>query len=168
MSEPTEPSPARGVLFVCLGNICRSPLAEGVFAHLVREAGLEARYRVDSAGTGSWHVGEPPDPRSAKVAREHGIRLRGVARQVDPDDFHSFDRILAMDRENLKDLRRLASEGGGTAALALLREFDPEAAGDLAVPDPYYGGPDGFEEVFQMVTRSCARLLESLEAERGG
>jgi protein-tyrosine phosphatase len=102
------------------------------------------------------------------VAREHGIRLRGVARQVDPDDFHSFDRILAMDRENLKDLRRLASEGGGTAALALLREFDPEAAGDLAVPDPYYGGPDGFEEVFQMVTRSCARLLESLEAERGG
>lgn len=166
MPESRDPTRATSVLFVCLGNICRSPLAEGVFAHLVREAGKEAIYRADSAGTGHWHVGEPPDPRSVGVAERHGIALSGVARQVDPGDFRSFDRIVAMDRDNLRELRRISPKGEGTGLLSLLREFDLEAEGELSVPDPYYGGPDGFEKVFAMVYRSCGRLLEDLEAER--
>jgi protein-tyrosine phosphatase len=152
------------VLFVCLGNICRSPLAEGVFLHLVRTAGKEEHYRIDSAGTGDWHVGESPDSRSIEVALRHGIELAGSARQVRPEDFHTFDRIVAMDRDNLRDLRRIADGTGGKGVLSLLREFDPEADGDLSVPDPYYGGPDGFERMFVMVHRSCVRLLASLDA----
>jgi protein-tyrosine phosphatase len=148
------------VLFVCLGNICRSPLAEGVFRHLVREEGLEDRFVVDSAGTGSWHVGEPPDPRSVAVARSHGVDLPGRARQVHPRDFDRFDAIVAMDRENLRDLELMASNGA-RARLHLLREFDPEGDGD-EVPDPYFGGADGFENVYRMVHRSCVRLLEEL------
>jgi len=156
------------VLFVCLGNICRSPLAEGVFAHLVRESGKADLYEADSAGTGHWHVGEAPDPRSVEVALRHGISLRGVARQVDPEDFRTFDRILAMDNENFLDLQSIAPRGEDLPVLSLLREFDPRAEGELSVPDPYYGGPDGFERVFDMVHRSCSRLLEVLEAERVG
>jgi protein-tyrosine phosphatase len=152
------------VLFVCLGNICRSPLAEGVFLHLVREEGLEDRFRVDSAGTGAWHVGERPDARSVAVARAHGVDLPGCARQVRPDDFDRFDVIVAMDRENLADLQGL-SANGARARLHLLRAFDPEG-GDGEVPDPYFGGEDGFETVYRMVHRSCVRLLEELRTDR--
>jgi protein-tyrosine phosphatase len=151
------------VLFVCLGNICRSPTAEGVMRHLVREQGLEEAVEIDSAGTGSWHIGHPPDERSAGAARERGIDLDGHARQVSPADFEAFDLILAMDRSNHDDLRALAPDEDARERVKLLREYDPDAvtAGDLEVPDPYYGGPDGFEEVLDLVTRACEGLLEA-------
>jgi protein-tyrosine phosphatase len=149
------------ILFVCLGNICRSPLAEGIFRHLVQTEGLEERYLIDSAGTGGWHVGNPPDPRSAEVATRHGLELVGSARTVRPSDFEEFDLVVAMDRQNLRDLEDRGS--GGPARLRLLREFDPEAGDDVDVPDPYYGGDDGFERVYRMVERSCRQLLDHLE-----
>ena len=152
------------VLFVCLGNICRSPLAEGVFRELIREEAVDHRYQVDSAGTGAWHVGEPADRRSRAVAQKHGIALEGRARQVSDEDFRDFDVIIAMDRENQGNLERIRN--GGSARLHLLREFDPEAEDDAEVPDPYYGGPGGFDEVYDIVHRSCVELLEALEADR--
>ncbi len=153
------------VLFVCLGNICRSPLGEGVLAHRLEEEDLSSRVRVDSAGTGAWHLGEPPDPRSTEVALRHGIALRGQARRVSVEDFHEFDYIFAMDRTNLRDLRYLEGEGEGGALLSLFREFDPHQDRDLDVPDPYYGGPDGFDLMFDMVDRTCAALIEHLRSE---
>jgi len=153
------------VLFVCLGNICRSPLAEGVFQHLVEERGSSQRYRIDSAGTGAWHAGEPADPRSRDVAERNGIVLHCRARQVREEDFHEFDLILAMDRSNLSDLESVRPDPGVRADLRLFREFDPEGNGDMEVPDPYYGGPDGFDRVFEMVLRSCQALLDELEGE---
>lgn len=148
------------VLFVCLGNICRSPLAEGVFLHLVREAGLTHRFEVDSAGTGDWHVGERPDARAVAVAKKHGVELPSRARQVTPADLDAFDHVLAMDRENLRDLERMARRGAA-ADIRLLRRHDPVRDGD-DVPDPYYGGPSGFDLVYEMVHRSCAALLDEL------
>lgn len=156
----TEPSAS--ILFVCLGNICRSPLAEGVSKHRVRERGLDGRVRVDSAGTGGWHVGDPPDPRSAEVARRNGIALEGRARQVQDRDFHDFDLLVAMDRSNLRKLEHMKARVGGTAGLHLLRDFDPDP-GDREVPDPYYGGPGGFDDVYEMVDRSVEGLLDHLE-----
>ena len=153
------------VLFVCLGNICRSPLAEGVFLNLVHGRGLEPHYRVDSAGTGAWHVGERPDVRSIAVARKNGVDLPSRARQVDAPDFSDFDYVIAMDQQNLSDLRALARTHGGEARIHLLREFDPEP-GDRQVPDPYYGGPEGFDDVFTMVRRACSALLDRLEEEQ--
>lgn len=157
-SQPTS------VLFVCLGNICRSPLAEGVFLHLVAESGLGDEIVVDSAGTGAWHVGERPDPRSLEVAGRHGIELPGHARRVTEADFHRFDRIVAMDRSNLSDLESLRPEGSD-AVLELLRDHDPEP-GDGEVPDPYYGGDDGFDRVYRMVRRACEVLLDELRSAR--
>ena len=153
------------VLFVCLGNICRSPIGERVLAHRLEQEGLSDRVRVDSAGTGAWHQGEPPDPRSAEVAMRHGITLGGRARSVSVQDFHEFDYILAMDRSNLQDLRHLESESDGSAVLTLFREFDPRQDGDLDVPDPYYGGPDGFDLMFEMIDRTCAAFVQHLLAE---
>ncbi len=147
------------VLFVCLGNICRSPLAEGVFRHLAAERGIVVE--ADSAGTGAWHEGEPPDPRSCEVAARHGIDLDGQrARAVVEADFERFDMILAMDRQNLEDLQRLRPPHA-RARIARLRDHDPEGPGD--VPDPYYGGDQGFERVYRMIHRSCEALLDSLE-----
>ena len=153
------------VLFVCLGNICRSPLGEGVLAHRLEDEDLSDRVRVDSAGTGAWHLGDPPDPRSMEVAVRHGIALRGRARRVSVEDFNEFDYIFAMDRSNLRDLRYLESEGDGGALLTLFREFDPHQDGDLDVPDPYYGGPDGFDLMFDMIDRTCAAFVEHLLTE---
>ena len=146
---------------MCLGNICRSPTAEGVLRHLLAEQGRDDVV-VESAGTGSWHIGSPPDRRSAAAARSRGIVLEGAARQVTGADFADYDLIVAMDRENLRDLRRLAPDDAARAKVRLLREFDPEAvaSGDLDVPDPYYGGPDGFEHVLDVVERACRGLLE--------
>lgn len=147
------------VLFVCLGNICRSPLAEGVMRHLVRERGLDGRIEVDSAGTAAWHVGSPPDPRSTDVAARHGVSLEGLrARRVRPADFERFDLVLAMDADNEAELLRMAPpEFAGR--VRMLRSYDPEGAGE--VPDPYYGGPQGFELVYDMVHRSCEALLDT-------
>ncbi len=153
------------VLFVCLGNICRSPLGEGILAHRLEEEDLSNRVRVDSAGTGAWHQGDPPDPRSSEVAMRHGIALRGRARLVSVEDFHEFDYIFAMDRTNLRDLRHLESQGEGGTLLTLFREFDPHQEGDLDVPDPYYGGPEGFDLMFDMVDRTCAAFIEHLLSE---
>ena len=166
--DKTEPMTAKhdvSILFVCLGNICRSPLGEGVLAHRLEEEDLSNRVRVDSAGTGAWHQGEPPDPRSTEVAIRHGITLRGRARRVSAEDFHEFDYILAMDRTNLEDLRHLESQGEGGALLTLFREFDPQQDGDLDVPDPYYGGPDGFDLMFDMVDRTCTAFVKHLLSE---
>jgi protein-tyrosine phosphatase len=151
------------VLFVCLGNICRSPLAEGVFRHLVEEEGLEGSFDIDSAGTGAWHAGEPPDGRAAAVAQRHGISLDSRARQVEAEDFQRFHHILAMDRSNLRDLRAMADLSGADVDLRLLREYDTVEEGD-EVPDPYYGGDGGFDHVYGMVRRSCEALLEDLRS----
>lgn len=139
-------------------------MAEGVFRHLVAEAGLDARFEVDSAGTGAWHTGQPPDSRSAEVAARHGVALSGEARQVVPSDLDRFDYVIAMDRDNLKDLRAMRDATGGRASLRMMRDFDPRAPG-ADVPDPYYEGARGFEEVYDMVLRSCEALLEHLERE---
>ena len=147
-----------------MGNICRSPLAEGLFLHLARERGLEDRFEVDSAGTGSWHVGHYPDPRSQAVASQNGIKLLSRARRVEaPDDFEACDLIVAMDRANRRDLREL-SDPAHHAKIRLMREWDPEAGEELPeVPDPYYGGPQGFEDMYAMLKRSCENLLDELE-----
>ncbi|MBL4846645.1 MAG: low molecular weight phosphotyrosine protein phosphatase [Planctomycetes bacterium] len=151
------------VLFVCLGNICRSPLADAVFNHLVQARSLEAHYTIDSAGTSAYHAGGPADPRSIAVARKNGIAVTSVSRKVHSGDHTEFDWVIAMDRENLRDLEA-SRPSGATARLVLLREYDPEGGED--VPDPYYGGPNGFDIVQAMVTRSCERLLDVLEEAR--
>ena len=162
---PRDSSTEIAVLFVCLGNICRSPLAEGVFRGLVEEAGLAHRFRVDSAGTGSWHLGDPPDSRSVAVATHNGVRLAGRARRVDVGDLDDFDWILAMDRSNHRSIEGL-SRGDAPARIHLLRDFDPDG-GDTDVPDPYYGGSGGFQEVFDIVDRSCRALLDHILNEDG-
>ena len=147
------------VLFVCLGNICRSPLGEGVFRHLADELGVPVE--ADSAGTAAYHAGESPDPRSSAVAAKNGISLAGQrARKVRVTDFHRFDLILAMDQANLRDLESVRP-ADATARLVRFRSYDPEGEGD--VPDPYYGGPGGFDTVFAMVERTCRALLAELE-----
>src|ERR1017187_4324744 len=125
------------LLFVCLGNICRSPTAEGVMRALVEEAGMQQSIELDSAGTGAWHVGNPPDARAVAAAHGRGIALEGFARQVREDDFDDFDLVLAMDRSNLRELQELAGGGERRAKVRLLREFDPAGGGDqeLDVPD---------------------------------
>jgi protein-tyrosine phosphatase len=154
------------ILFVCMGNICRSPTAEGVMRRLVVEAGLEDRIELDSAGTGGWHVGDPPDSRATTAAARRGVTLDGAARQVTADDFRTFDLLVAMDRENLGGLLAVAPDEESAEKVRLLREFDPASAGapDLDVPDPYYGGDGGFETVLDMVEASCRGLLDELRA----
>ncbi|GAB4530933.1 MAG: low molecular weight protein-tyrosine-phosphatase [Anaerolineales bacterium] len=155
------------ILFVCLGNIVRSPLAENMFRYLVQQAGVAHRYEVASAGTGSWHVGEPPDPRMVQAAARHGLHYGGRARQFSSQDFDAFDLILAMDMDNRAYLMSKARSNEHEAKIHLLREFDPQGGPMASVPDPYYGGEDGFEEVYHMVERSCRGLLAALEAESG-
>jgi protein-tyrosine phosphatase len=151
------------VCFVCLGNICRSPTAEAVMRHRVAEAGLSGAIQVESAGTGSWHVGDPPDARAAEEARVRGLVMDGRAQQFRAADFARFDLVLAMDEENAAHLRRIAPDADAAAKVRLLREFDPDAAGDdLSVPDPYYGGPEGFSTVFGLVDAACRGLVEHL------
>jgi protein-tyrosine phosphatase len=154
------------ILFVCMGNICRSPTAEGVMRALVRDEGLDAAIELDSAGTGGWHAGEPPDERAVHAALQRDIALDGAARQVTAADFGRFDLVLAMDRENERDLVALAPDDEARAKVHLLREFDPEAVavGDLDVPDPYFGGPRGFERVLDVVTAACRGLLAEVRA----
>jgi protein-tyrosine phosphatase len=154
------------LLFVCMGNICRSPTAEGVMRGLLREQDLEDRVEVDSAGTGDWHVGSPPDARATAAARSRGIALAGAARVVARSDFEDFDLILAADRRNLRQLRAVAPPDA-RSRIHLLREFDPASDGapDLDVPDPYYGGDEGFEHVLDLVEAACRGLLDALRAD---
>ncbi|RAV23123.1 low molecular weight protein-tyrosine-phosphatase [Paenibacillus contaminans] len=146
------------VLFVCLGNICRSPMAEAIFRHKVRHLGIEGRFRIDSAGTGDWHVGQPPHLGTRKILDEYGISHEGQrARQVASADFSDYDCIVAMDSQNEADLNRLGKNTG--AKIIKLLDLLPEVA--LAdVPDPYYTG--NFQEVYELVDKGCDALLEYL------
>jgi low molecular weight protein-tyrosine phosphatase len=155
------------ICFVCLGNICRSPTAEGVMRGLVREGGLADRVTLDSAGTGSWHVGEPPDPRTQEAAARRGYDLGDLrARQFLAADFDRFDLVLAMDRQNLADLHRLARvHDGDLPDIRLLRSFDPTARGDAEVLDPYAGGRQGFENVLDICERACRGLLDHVRGQ---
>lgn len=150
------------ILFVCLGNICRSPTAEGVMRHKLRAAGLADDVDIESAGTGGWHVGDNADPRSRAEARRRGVAMTHCAQQFTARDFARFDLVLAMDRENRDDLLAMVPDDEAAAKVRLLRSYDPTAPPGAEVPDPYYGGPDGFTRVFDMVERACAGLLATL------
>lgn len=149
--------------FVCLGNIVRSPLAEHMFLHLAKKAGVSDKYEVDSAGTGSWHIGESPDGRMRRVAAAHGLVYDGRSRQIRPSDFDHFDLFLVMDGENYADMMALALTPEQQRKIRMMREFDPQGDDRSAVPDPYYGSIQGFEEVYQIVERSVRGLLNVLE-----
>lgn len=148
------------ICFVCLGNICRSPLAEGVFEDLVSREGLSERIRIDSAGTSAWHEGEPADSRMRETARRKGIQLSSRARQFVLSDFDRFALVLAMDFSNFRRLKGLRPEQDLKEKLFLFRSFDPKNDGNLEVPDPYYGGDQGFQNVYAIVDRTCPQLLD--------
>ena len=154
------------VLFVCLGNICRSPAAEGVFIHHLIQAGAADRFLVDSAGTGSWHVGRAADPRMRAAASRRGIALTSRARQLELADLERFDHILTMDATNLAHVQTLAlermGEPGGQARIEPLARYCSRFK-VLEVPDPYYGGADGFEHVLDLLDDACAGLLQALD-----
>ena len=155
------------VCFVCLGNICRSPTAEGVFQHQVDQAGLSDEIAVESAGTSGYHASEPADARSRAEAERRGVRLTSRSRQFVPGDFRRFDYILAMDDSNLRNLRAMKGADAYAGVLTTLRSFDPDSPPGAPVPDPYYGGPDGFSDVFELCERACAGLLERVRADHG-
>ena len=157
MPEPTR------ICFVCLGNIVRSPFAENLFRHLAEEIGVEQKYQVDSAGTSAYHVGEEPDPRMRQVAAQHGFHYTGRARQFEQDDFENFDVIIAMDETNRRNLLRMAHTPEHKTKVRMMRQFDPNGSASDPVPDPYYGGIDGFEKVYRILERSIKGLLEKLE-----
>ncbi|MGB0589973.1 MAG: low molecular weight protein-tyrosine-phosphatase [Myxococcota bacterium] len=154
-----------GVLFVCLGNICRSPLAEGVFLAELARRGLEREFHVDSCGTGGWHVGEPPDPRSVEVAGRHGVDISGQrSRKLATSDYDAFKWIIAMDRSNHRDIVA-RSPADSSGHIVSFMPWVPEAP-TPDVPDPYYGGPGGFDHVYDLLERGMAPLLDAiLEAE---
>lgn len=149
------------ICFVCLGNICRSPTAEGIFQHLINERGLENYFEVDSAGTSAYHIGESADNRSQRTANKHGISLNSKARRFKASDLEYYDLILAMDNKNLRNIQQMANEEQMNK-VGQMRDFDPNP-GNGEVPDPYQGGREGFENVFQIVKRSCENLLDELE-----
>ena len=152
------------ISFVCLGNICRSPLAQGVFQDLVNQKKLEQKIIVTSAGTGGWHIGDLPDERMCRTAQSKGIQLESRARQFQSADFNRFNLVLAMDHSNLARLEEIAPSNLSPEKLMLFRSFDPECNGNQDVPDPYYGGAKGFEEVYSMVKRTCPPLLDYIKS----
>ncbi len=166
---PEGPKQSTAVLFVCLGNICRSPLAAGVFQHLAAARNAADRFVVDSGGLGGWHAGEPADPRSIAVARKYGIELNGRARRVAPaTDFARFDLLVPMDIANRRGLLEL---GALPQRVRMMRSFDPDLAGvaeaRLEVPDPYTGGAREFEDVYRMLVGACEGMLDELLRRRG-
>jgi protein-tyrosine phosphatase len=167
--EPGPAAPPIRVLFVCLGNICRSPAAEGVFLHLLAREGIAEAFQVDSAGTGGWHVGKPADPRMRAAAARRGIPLPSRARQLEAADLERFDHILTMDADNLAAVRALAQRCArpGTPGSSCRATITPlvhhcRRLTSEEVPDPYYGGEEGFERVLDLLEDACAGLLESL------
>ena len=154
------------LLFVCLGNICRSPAAEGVFLHLLNQRGLSDRFVVDSAGTGGWHTGNPADRRMQAAAGRRGIQLPSRARQISLDDLSDFDLVLTMDDANLTAVQGLAREAGRRATatvrpmLSYAKRFN-----ETEVPDPYYGGEAGFEHVLDLLEDACSNLLDELSSQ---
>jgi len=155
------------VLFVCLGNICRSPTAEGVFRDLVRCQPGAPAIEIDSAGTGDYHIGEPPDPRAREAARRRGVEIGDLrARQFQPEDLTVFDYVLAMDRSNLSVIRRAAAMTPGIAHTGLFLDFAPEQ-GEREVPDPYFGGEAGFDRVLDLIEAASRGLLTHIRARQG-
>ena len=151
------------ILFVCLGNICRSPAAEGVFLHLLNDRGLNDRFVVDSAGTGSWHVGNPADRRMQAAAKRRGIHLPSRARQIELNDLERFDLVLTMDDDNLRAVTGLAREAGAgaTAKIRSMLSYG-KRYNEMEVPDPYYGGDAGFDHVLDLLQDACEALLDEL------
>ena len=145
------------VLFVCLGNICRSPLAEAIFKHKVKRDKLESWIEADSCGTSNYHIGDNPDPRTIANATRNGVTIEHCGRQLCVDDFNDFDYILAMDRSNYNNILRVAASEEVKNKVRMMRDFDPQGNGD--VPDPYYGGEKGFQEVFDILDRTMEHFL---------
>ncbi len=148
------------ILYVCSGNICRSPLAQGVSEHILGTVPGDGAIEVESRGTTGYHVGEQVDPRMQETAARQGIRLSHRARQMSLQDFEEYDLVLAMDQSNYRDLMRMARTPELQAKVRMFRDYDPDANGDLDVPDPWYGGMGGFERVFEIVHRTCSSLIE--------
>jgi protein-tyrosine phosphatase len=154
--------PELSVLMVCMGNICRSPTAEGVLRQRLAKAGLADRVRVDSAGTHGYHVGDPPDPRAQQHARRRGVEIGAQrARQVEPSDFDRFQLILAMDQDNVANLARIRETGPANEPQLLMRFARAPGSPD-GVPDPYYGGPEGFDRVLDLIEDACDGLIDHL------
>lgn len=152
------------IIFVCLGNICRSPLAEGVFRELIREKGWDSQFSIDSAGTASYHVGKSPDPGSRRVALRHGFSIEDLrARQFTPHDLDKWDYVVAMDASNRKNIEKLGALGG---ELWLMRDFDPNEKGGN-VPDPWSLGDEAFLECYQIIRRSCETFLNYIAGKHG-
>ncbi len=152
------------VMFVCLGNICRSPLAHAVFMKIVDNRGLSDSYHVESSGTCAYHVGEKADPRMRETAKQKGVDINHKSRQIFHFDLEEYDYIYAMDRNNYLDLISLTSNKELLKKINMFRDFDPSGQGD--VPDPYFGGQKGFDDIFDMVERTCNEILNSLEKGR--
>ncbi len=150
------------IMFVCTGNICRSPLAQAHFERLVRQAGREADFEADSAGTDDWEVGREADPRMRRTASAHGLAIHHVARQLTRSDIEEADLVLVMDRSNEAAARRIAGDERLAEKIELFRAYDPEAGPRAETPDPYYGGPEGFELVYRIVERTNGRLFDAL------
>jgi protein-tyrosine phosphatase len=150
------------VLFVCLGNICRSPLAEAIFKHKIKAKGLTDLVEADSCGTSNYHIGSQPDPRTIANATRNGVSIDHCGRQLCTDDFEQFDFILAMDRSNYTNIMRLPGSDAFAYKVQLMREFDPAEKGG-EVPDPYYGGEKGFQEVFDILDRTMESFISYLE-----
>ena len=155
------------VCFVCLGNICRSPTAEGIMLALVQAAQLEAFIKIDSAGTSAFHAGERADRRSRAAAEAHGVDLPSRARQFVAADFERFDYIIAMDTSNKRNICALSQNPTDIDKVHLMCDFDAQSPKGSSVPDPYYGGEEGFEHVFQLCQRACDGLLTQIKAEHG-
>jgi protein-tyrosine phosphatase len=164
----TTASPKKvSVCFVCLGNICRSPMAEGIMTKLVSEAGLRGRIRIDSVGTGAWHKGERADKRARDLASLHGYELLSVCRQITANDFVNHDLLIAMDQQNVRDLIEVAPDAKGKLKVKLLRDFDPRSPKGSEVPDPYYGGAEDFRKAFELIESACKGLLDHLRTQHG-
>lgn len=149
------------VLFVCLGNICRSPLAEAIFKHKLKERGLEGQVEADSCGTSNYHLGDSPDPRTIANAKKNGVLIEHCGRQLSVDDLEDFDYILAMDNSNFTNIHRILENENHKPKIQMMRDYDPQGKGD--VPDPYYGGEKGFQEVFEILDRTMEGFLDKLE-----
>lgn len=154
------------VLFVCLGNICRSPLSAAIFKHKIKNNGMTSWVEVDSCGTSNYHIGDTADPRTLANASRNGISINHCVRKLSNDDLENFDFIFAMDKSNYQNILKLSNGGNFDHKIRMLRDFDPESKGG-EVPDPYHGGEKGFQEVFEILDRATTNFIAFLEKEYG-